>query len=192
MKKWVPGMLLCLMAAVLLSTAALADGPDKEVALVIDGTSYPYDEPAAGQGWQYNGDYRLTLNDFSGNGIVVKNPKQDFCVVLPEGTENSLSYLWTYCSDYSMILDGAGSLHVSGQIGMDCLLEVYDGQITVEGELITGGFQLVGSEVTAGTIWVQEGEWGQLPKVSSIVDGSLTAQGGNGSDPVNICCAFDC
>ena len=36
MKKWVPGMLLCLMAAVLLSTAALADGPDKEGALVID------------------------------------------------------------------------------------------------------------------------------------------------------------
>lgn len=69
-KRILAGLLsLCLLLALLPATV-WAGGDETYAGLTVGGQTLQFSETASGEGWSYDGNYTLTLTDYSGSGIV--------------------------------------------------------------------------------------------------------------------------
>lgn len=103
MKKCVLSVLLVLALCMSLIVPAMASDPygPKDSGFYVAEKFYSFDEPSSGDGWNYDGNYTMTLSGIQSTygkseyGIIydwiqLDNPKNNFSFVVKDGTENKV------------------------------------------------------------------------------------------------------
>lgn len=119
MKKRILSLTLAFLLSIgcMVSSAFASDpyGPQNS-GFYIGMTIYPFDKPASGDGWSYDGNYTMTLggiqstfgkNEYgvTSDQLQICNPSKDFTLVV-KGNDNKIGYL-------NIIYGGGGSLRDS-------------------------------------------------------------------------------
>ena len=101
MNKQILSFLLALALCVGFALPAMADDPygPRQVGFYLAENFYSFDEPSSGDGWNYDGNYTMTLNGIQStygeseygvkmDQIQLNNPEKDFTFIVQDGTQN--------------------------------------------------------------------------------------------------------
>ncbi len=204
MNKQILSFLLALALCVGFALPAMADDPygPRQVGFYLAENFYSFDEPSSGDGWNYDGNYTMTLNGIQStygeseygvkmDQIQLNNPEKDFTFIVQDGTQNKTGNIGIiYGGGFSIKDSQRKVVTFTGSGTLDCksvqLDKVIFRDVTLRAE---DSFSCWGLYMDSGTINASSFSMGHvessLKNLYSLTGGRIELKGEKTSDYYN-------